>query len=71
MMEILSTLHDMEGANKDNLSQMARSMFIKMEVGEDGELTIAQFTSACLMNEDVVHLLRGKEVEGDNQPKQE
>ena len=42
-------------------------MFIKMEVGEDGELTIAQFTSACLMNEDVVHLLRGKEVEGDEQ----
>ena len=71
MMEILSTLHDMEGANKDNLIQMARSMFIKMEVVEDGELTIAQFTSACLMNEDVVHLLRGKKVEGDNQPKQE
>ena len=42
-----------------------------MEVGEDGELTIAQFTSACLMNEDVVHLLRGKEVEGDEQQKQE
>ena len=50
MMEILSTLHDMEGANKDNLIQMARSMFIKMEVGEDGELTIAQFMSACYLN---------------------
>ena len=70
-MEILSTLHDMEGANKDNLSQMARSMFIKMEVGEDGELTIAQFTTAGLMNEDVVHLLRGKEVEGDDEQKEE
>ena len=58
MMEVLSTLHDMEGANKDNLHQMARSMFIKMEVGEDGELTIAQFTSVCLMNENVVHLHR-------------
>ena len=42
---------------------MSKSMFLKAEVGEDGELTIAQFVSACLMNEDVVYLLRGKEAE--------
>ena len=30
MLEILSTLYDMEGASKDNLETIARNMFIKM-----------------------------------------
>ena len=36
------------------------AMFVKMEVGKEAELTIEQFVRACLMDEDVVFLLRGK-----------
>ena len=53
------------------MNQMAKSMFQKMEVGEDGELNIEQFVSACLMNEDLVFLLRGKEVVVEDVKKQE
>ena len=61
MMEILSTLHEMEGAPTDKIKTMAVSMFTKMEVGEDQELTIDQFISACLMDENLLELLRGEE----------
>ena len=35
-----------------------------MEVGEDQELTIDQFISACLMDENLLELLRGEEERG-------
>ena len=61
MLEILSTLHEMEGAPTDNIQTMAVSMFLKMEVEEDQELTKDQFISACLMDENLLELLRGEE----------
>ena len=57
MIEILATLHDMEGANKDNVENIAKSMFLKMEIDENDELTLEQFTGACLMQEEMVQLL--------------
>ena len=38
--------------------------FPQMEVGEDQELTIDQFISACLMDENLLELLRGEEERG-------
>ena len=35
-----------------------------MEVGEDQELTKEQFISACLMDENLLELLRGEEERG-------
>lgn len=35
-----------------------------MEVGEDQELTIDQFISACLMDENLLELLRGEDERG-------
>ena len=61
MLEILSTLHEMEGMTTDKIHSMAASMFSKMEVGEDQELTIDQFISASLMDENLLELLRGEE----------
>ena len=61
MLEILSTLHEMEGMTTDKIQSMAASMFSKMEVGEDQELTIDQFISASLMDENLLELLRGEE----------
>ena len=63
MMEILSTLYDMEGANKDNLETIARNMFIKMEIDENEELTLEQFTSACLTENDIIYLLKGQDMQ--------
>ena len=87
MLEILSTLHEMEGAPTDKIQTMATSMFskatenfnnswkifeiltktdylVQMEVGEDQELTKDQFISACLMDENLLELLRGEEERG-------
>ena len=64
MLEILSTLHEMEGMTTDKIQSMAASMFSKMEVGEDQELTIDQFISASLMDENLLELLRGEEERG-------
>ena len=61
MIEILATLHDMEGANKDNVENIAKSMFLKMEIDENDELTLEQFTGACLMQEEMVQLLTGSD----------
>ena len=35
-----------------------------MEVSEDEELTIDQFISACLMDENLLELLRGEDERG-------
>lgn len=63
MLEILSTLYDMEGASKDNLETIARNMFIKMEIDESEELTLEQFTSACLTENDIIYLLKGQDTQ--------
>ena len=57
------------GHCQDNINQMASAMFRKMEVQEDGELTIEQFIQACLMDEEVIYLLRGKKVVGQEEQK--
>ena len=50
---------------QEEVDTMARQMFQKMEVGDDGELNIEQFVQACLTNEEVVFLLRGDEVQDE------
>merc|ERR1711863_125030 len=57
MLEILSTLHDMEGVPKDHVEKVAKTMFAKMEIDEEEEMTLEQFTNGCLINEDVIYLL--------------
>ena len=61
MLEILSTLHDMEGVPKDNVEKIAKTMFAKMEIDEEEEMTLEQFTNGCLITEDVFYLLTGKD----------
>ena len=61
MLEILSTLHDMEGVPTDDVENIAKWMFQKMEIHEDDEMTLDQFSNACLIKEEVHHLLRGKD----------
>lgn len=61
MLEILSTLHDMEGVSTDNVENIANWMFHKMEIHEEDEMTLDQFSNACLIKEEVVNLLRGKD----------
>ena len=69
MLEILSTLHEMEGAPTDNIQTIALSMFSKMEVQEDQELTKDQFISVCLMDESLLELLRGEEEKSESDNK--
>lgn len=61
MIEILSTLHDMEGAPKNDIENIAKGMFEKMDMDLDSELTLEQFTGAVLYIEEIVCLLRGQE----------
>ena len=61
MLEILSTLHDMEGVPKDHVEKIAKTMFAKMEIDEEEEMTLEQFTNGCLITEDVFYLLTGKD----------
>ena len=61
MLEILSTLHDMEGVPTDDVENIAKWMFDKMEISEDEEMTLDQFSNACLIHQEVHNLLRGKD----------
>ena len=59
----------MEGAPTDNIQTIALSMFSKMEVQEDQELTKDQFISVCLMDESLLELLRGEEEKSESDNK--
>ena len=61
MLEILSTLHDMEGVPTDDVENIAKWMFQKMEISEDDEMTLDQFSNACLIKKEVHNLLRGQD----------
>ena len=50
---------------------MATNIFNKMEIQVDGELTMDQFISACLMDEDIVLLLRSNQETEQDETKQD
>ena len=51
----------MEGAPKNDIENIAKGMFEKMDMDLDSELTLEQFTGAVLYIEEIVCLLRGQE----------
>ena len=63
MIEIISTLHDMEGIPKINIENIAKSMFEKMEIDLNDEMSLEQFTSAFLVETEVLYLVKGREDE--------
>ena len=73
MIEIIGTLYEMEGLNKDNAKERAEKIFEQLDIDGDGELTVEEFCRGCLIDEDLVKLLdcqkgeSGQVVEDDDE----
>ena len=57
MREIIGTLYEMEGLNKDSAQERAEKIFEQLDIDGDGELTEEEFIRGCLIDDDLVDLI--------------
>ena len=57
MREIIGTLYEMEGLNKDSAKERGEKIFEQLDIDGDGELTEEEFIKGCLIDDDLVELI--------------
>ena len=57
MKEIIGTLYEMEGLNKDSAKERGEKIFEQLDINGDGELTEEEFIKGCILDDDLFNLI--------------